>query len=70
MSQHALEARVRATERRIDDVEDTNSAQDDSIYKLRRDVTALTLNMGKLLDHYGIEPATARDVDEALDSES
>lgn len=70
MSQHALEARVRATERRIDDTEDTLAAHEATMYRLDRARVRDDLRWVKLLGHLGIADVTEADVDEALDSES
>lgn len=66
---HLTERRVRNLEERVGNVEDTLEAHEKTLYGLCRDVTGLKLNMGKLIDHFGIAPATEQEIDAVLDVE-
>jgi hypothetical protein len=65
-SLHVLETRVRALEARLAEVEDAHGT---TIYGLRRDVTSLTIGMGRILDHMGIPQVTEVEIDDQLDAD-
>jgi hypothetical protein len=57
MSLHTMQVRMSAVEARLSDVEGDYGR---TIYDLRRDVTALTIGVERILDHMGSAPRHRR----------
>lgn len=64
MSLQTLERRMAALEARLADVE---GGYGETIYKLHRKTIKIDLDVTKIINHLGLEPATEADVDNVLD---
>jgi hypothetical protein len=66
MSLQTLERRMAALEARLADVE---GGHGETIYKLHWTTTKINLDLAKILNHLGLEPTAAADVDATLDED-
>jgi hypothetical protein len=64
MSLQTLERRMAVLEARLADVE---GGYGETIYKLHWKITKVDLDVAKVLNHLGLEPTAAADVDTILD---
>lgn len=65
-SLHSLEARMRALEARLAEVE---GGYGDTLYKLHRHAVRTDLQVGRVIDHLGLEPVTEEEVDRAIEED-
>jgi len=65
-SLHAMEARIAALEARIADIE---GGYGQTLYRNRRDLVGLRIEVGSLLDQAGLSRATDARIDAVLDQE-